>query len=275
MKNKKFDILCYVFLLICCVFTIFPILFLLALSVRTKKDLIRNGVMNIPDELHFENYLNAWKQGHFSTYFFNSILIAVLSVIGVIVFATLIAYALSYYDFRGKKLVELLMLVGLVIPFEIIIIPLYYNYKFVGILGGRASVYITQIALNIPISVFILKGFISDIPTSLVEAARIDGASEWNVLQRIIAPIIVPAEVSVIILIFMWTWNDFMLGNIMLKSESVRTLPLGLSYFQGKFSRDIPLTSAASVIIMAPVLLVYSIFQKQMVEGLTVGAVKG
>ena len=131
MKNKKFDVLCYTFLLICCIFTIFPILFLLSLSLRTKKDLIRNGVMNIPDELHFENYLNAWNEGHFSTYFFNSILISLISVIGVIVLATLIAYAMSYYNFKGKKLVELLMLVGLIIPFEIIIIPLYYNYKFV------------------------------------------------------------------------------------------------------------------------------------------------
>ena len=92
---------------------------------------------------------------------------------------------------------------------------------------------------------------------------------------KIVVPIIVPALVSVVILIFMWTWNDFMLSNIMLREDNIRTLPLGLSFFKGKFSRDIPMTSAASAIIMSPVFLVYMIFQKWMIKGLTMGAVKG
>ena len=134
----------------------------------------------------------------------------------------------------------------------------------------------THIALNIPFSVFLLKGFIKDVPKSLVESAvRIDGAKEITILWKVIAPIIKPAMVSVVILIFMWTWNDFMLSNIMLRDDRMRTLPLGLSFFKGKYTRDIPLlTSAASTIIMTPVLLVYLVFQKYMIKGLTMGAVK-
>lgn len=264
----------YLFLIVSCFFTIIPMVFLLMLSLRTKVDIIKEGVLSIPDRLHFENYVAAWKTGHFSTYFSNSILISVISVVGVIVLATLIAYALVYYDFIGKGLVNSLILLGLIIPFEIVIIPLFYNMKFVGLLGTRAPVYLTHIALNIPFSVFLLKGFIKDVPKSLVESARIDGAKETTILWRIIAPIIKPAMVSVVILIFMWTWNDFMLSNIMLRDDSTRTLPLGLSFFKGKYTRDIPLTSAASTIIMTPVLLVYLVFQKYMIKGLTMGAVK-
>lgn len=264
----------YLFLIISCFFTIVPMIFLLTLSLRTKVDLIREGVLAIPEKLHFENYIQAWKTGHFSTYFSNSIVISVISVVGVVVLAALIAYAMAYYDFRGKAIINSFILLGLIIPFEIVIIPLFYNMKFVGLLGTRAPVYLTHIALNIPFSVFLLKGFISDIPKSLIESARMDGARELTILRKIVVPIIIPAIVSVAILIFMWTWNDFMLSNIMLRDDSVRTLPLGLSFFKGKFSRDIPLTSAASTIIMTPVLLVYLVFQKYMIKGLTMGAVK-
>lgn len=272
---RKFrTFLCYVFLIICCVFTVFPLLFLLSLSIRDKQDIIKNGVMSLPKEFHFENYAEAWARGHFSTYFKNSVIISVISVLFVVLLATMIAYAMAYFDFKGKRLVNTLMLIGLIIPFEIVIIPLYYNMKAVGILGTRSSVYITQIALNIPISVFILTSFVKNVPTSLVESARMDGASEWVSMSRIIMPVIKPAEVSIIILIFMWTWNDFMLANIMLRNDSVRTLPLGLSYFKGKYARDNSMTAAASVIMMIPVLILYLVLQKQMIEGLTVGAVK-
>lgn len=264
----------YIFLIISCFFTIFPMFFMLSLSLRTKTDLIKKGVLSIPDKLHFENYLKAWDNGRFSTYYSNSIIISLISVIGVLVFAILIAYAMTYFEFYGKNLINVLILIGLIIPFEIVIIPLFYNMKIMGLLGTRAPVYLTHIALNIPFSVFLLKGFIKDIPISLVESARIDGAPEFLILHKIVIPIIMPAVVSVIMLIFMWTWNDFMLSNIMLGEDRIRTLPLGLSFFKGKFSRDIPLTSAASTIIMMPVLLVYLVLQKYMIKGLTMGAVK-
>lgn len=264
----------YIFLIISCVFTIGPMIFLLSLSLRTKPEIIKEGVLSLPSKLHFENYIKAWETGHFSTYFINSIIISLISVVGVVVFATLIAYAMAYYEFKGKKFVNVLILIGLIIPVEIVVIPLFYDMKFIGILGTRAPVYLTHIALNIPFSVFLLQGFVKDIPKSLVESGRIDGAGELTVLRKIIVPVIKPAIVSIVILIFMWTWNDFMLSNIMLRDDNIRTLPLGLSFFKGKFSRNIPLTSAASTIIMMPVLLVYLIFQKHMIKGLTLGAVK-
>ena len=264
----------YTFLIISCLFTILPMLFMLMLSLRTRVDLIQQGILKIPEKLHFENYITAWKTGRFSTYFSNSTIISIISVIGVVVLATLIAYAMAYYDFKGKAIVNSLILIGLIIPFEIVIIPLFYNMKEIGLLGTRASVFLTHIALNIPFSVFLLRGFIKDIPKSIIESARMDGASELVVLRKIVVPVIAPAMISIVILIFMWTWNDFMLANIMLRDDRVRTLPLGLGFFKGKFTRDIPLTSAASVIIMAPVFLVYVMFQKHMIKGLTMGAVK-
>ncbi len=273
-KVSKGTIAAYVFLIFCSMLTIFPMLFMLALSLTTKVDIIQNGVFSIPETLHFENYVTAWKQGHFSQYFMNSVIISTISVVGVVIFSTCISYALAYFDFKGKSIVNSMLLIGLIIPFEVVVIPLYFDMKFVGLFGTRAPVYLTHIALNIAFSVFLMKGFIQDIPKSIVESARMDGANELVVLRKIIIPIIIPALVSIVILIFMWTWNDFMLSNLMLTNEKIKTLPLGLSSFQGKFSRDIPLTSAASTIIMTPVLLVYIFFQKYMIKGLTLGAVK-
>lgn len=264
----------YIYLILSCMLTLIPMIFMITLSLTTKENIIRNGVLSIPEKLQFSNYLQAWQDGHFSTYFMNSVIISGLAVIGVVVLATSISYATTFFEFKGKKIVSTLLLMGLIIPIEIVVIPLFYDMKWVDLLGTRAPVYLTHIALNIPFCVFILQGFMKDIPKSIIESARIDGANEIIVLRHIVLPLVVPALVSIVILIFMWTWNDFMLSNIMLTDEKIKTLPLGLAYFQGKFSRDIPLTSAASVIIMTPVLITYIIFQKYMIKGLTLGAVK-
>ncbi|MFV0503282.1 MAG: carbohydrate ABC transporter permease [Lachnospirales bacterium] len=274
MKKNKGTLCAYVFLIFCSTLTIFPMLFMLSLSLRTRESIIQKGVFFLPEALHWENYITAWNQGHFSTYFKNSIIISFISVIGVIIFSTCISYALVFFKFKGRKIISNLLLIGLIIPFEVVIIPLYFNMKFVGLLGTRSPVYLTHIALNIAFSVFIMKGFIMDIPKSIIESARTDGATEMIVLRKIVVPIIIPALVSIVILIFMWTWNDFMLSNLMLTNDKIKTLPLGLSSFQGKFTRDVPLTSAASTIMMVPVLIIYIVFQKYMIKGLTLGAVK-
>lgn len=272
--NKKTKIISTILLLICCLCTLVPCVLMVVTSLRTTEEIVKNGLFGNIEILHFENYIEAWNVGHFSQYFLNSVIISAVSVVGILVLAVLGGYAYAHLEFYGKGIFKTLILMGLVIPIEIIIIPLYYDIQSMNLMNTHWAVILPTIAMNIPFGVFLLSGFIKDIPKSLLESAKLDGANEWQTILYIVIPIIKPALISLLIFSFMWSWNAFMLPNIMIKSEAMRTLPLGLDFFRGKKSVNVPLISAASNIISLPVILIYLVFQKNLIKGMMVGAVK-
>ena len=274
-KKKNYTPIVYIVLGFCCLCTLVPCILIVVTSLRVTKEIIQSGLFGNITVLHWENYIEAWNVGHFSQYFLNSVIIAFWSVIGVIVLSVLGAYALANLNFKGKKIFKTLILMGLVIPLEIIVIPLYYNIQSIGLMDTHWAVILPSIAMTVPFGIFLLSGFITDIPKALVESARIDGSNEFQNLWYIIIPIIKPALISLLIFTFMWTWNGFMLPNIMIKSEAMRTLPLGLDFFRGKNNQNIPLIAAASNMIALPVIIIYLIFQKNLIKGMMIGAVKG
>lgn len=274
-KKKNYKPAVYAALIFFCICTLVPCILMILTSLRTTAEIVRNGLFSNITTLHWENYLQAWKVGHFSRYFYNSIIVSFFSVVGVLLFSLLGAYALAVLHFRGKGIYKTMIVMGLVIPLEIIVIPLFYDMQSIGLMDTHWAVILPTIAMNIPFGIFLLSGFIKDIPASLLESARIDGASEWRTLWKIVLPIIKPALISLLIFTFMWSWNAFMLPNIMIRSEEMRTLPLGLDFFRGKNTQNIPLTAAASNIIAMPVIIIYLIFQKNLIKGMMVGAVKG
>lgn len=276
MKHKKRNLrIVYIILGFCCLCTLVPCALIVITSLRTTKEIIQSGLFGNITTLHWENYAEAWRVGRLSKYLFNSVYISFFSVIGTLLFSLLGAYTLANLQFRGKKIFQTFILAGLVIPLEIIIIPLYYDMQSMHLMNSHWAVILPTIAMNIPFGIFLLSGFIQDIPGSLIESARIDGANEWQTLWRIVTPIIKPALISLLIFIFMWSWNAFMLPNIMVRSESLRTLPLGLDFFRGKHTQNIPLIAAASNMIALPVIIIYLVFQKNLIKGMMVGAVKG
>lgn len=274
-KKKNYKPAVYAALIFCCLCTLIPCMLIIITSLRTTKEIVQSGMFGNITALHWENYAQAWKVGRFSTYFFNSIVISFFSVLGVLLFSLLGAYALAILKFRGKSIFKTLIVMGLVIPLEIIVIPLFYDMQSMGLMDTHWAIILPTIAMNVPFGTFLLSGFIKDIPPSLLESARMDGSTEWKSLWYIVAPIIKPALISLLIFTFMWSWNAFMLPNIMIKSESMRTLPLGLDFFRGKNTQNIPLIAAASNIIALPVVIIYLVFQKNLIKGMMVGAVKG
>lgn len=274
-KRKLQRMIVYAVLCFCCLWTLIPCALIIITSLRTTKEIIQNGLFGNIQSFHWENYLEAWRVGRISRYFVNSVIVSFFSVVGTLLFSLLGAYALAELRFIGKKVFHTLILAGLVIPLEIIIIPLYYDMQAMGLMNSHWAVIFPTVAMNIPFGIFLLSGFIKDIPSSIVESARIDGASEWQTLWRIVTPVIKPALISLLIFIFMWSWNAFMLPNIMVRSESLRTLPLGLDFFRGKNTRNIPLIAAASNMISLPVIIIYLVFQRNLIKGMMVGAVKG
>ena len=264
----------YLWVLLFSAYSLLPVLWVVMTSLKTNQELVRMGPLALPQTLRFDNYLEAWNAARFSTYFVNSILIAVLTVGGIVLFSVLIAYSLCYLHYHGKKLVDALVIFGLLIPFELIMIPLFYNVKNMGIMNTHAAVILPQIALWLAFSVFLMKSFMRELPISLIESARIDGAGEYRTLFSIVTPMVKPAVISIIIFNLISSWNNFMLPTIMISSDKLRTVPLGLNAFRTKYSMDVARTAAAAVIIAAPVIVVYLIFQRRLITGLVVGAVK-
>lgn len=252
-----------------------PFLFMLATSLRPMMDLAKNGAMSLPESVSLDNYSKAWVKGSFITYYKNSIWITAATV-GILLACVLPAsYALVFLRAWGKRLVLALILFGLIIPFEQIMFPLFTNLRSYHLINTSWSVILPQVALGIPVGIMLMKNYMAGIPDEIIQAARIDGASEAAVLLRIVVPMTKPVISTLLVFFTISSWNSFMLPNIMLQKPEAQTLTVGLNYFKESNSADFPLMIAAAFVVALPVLLVYIIFQKRITEGMLAGSLKG
>jgi raffinose/stachyose/melibiose transport system permease protein len=242
-------------------------------ALKSRKDLAFNP-LGMPAEWSWGNFPKAWTQGHFGQFFLNSVLVAIPTVTLVLVLSTLTAYAFSQMKFRGKNLLFVLFLVGLMIPLSILIIPLYYELVSLGLLNTHWALILPQVAQTLPFGILLLRSFMEDFPHEILDAAEIDGCTTLGLLRRIVIPISTPALTSLLIFTFMWNWNHFITAVIFIQKESLRTLPVGLMYFQQRYVADIPLMMAGALITVVPVVVIYVIFQRQFIKGMTAGALK-
>ncbi len=266
--------LVYIPLTILLVFAVAPLL--LAWFAAFKSDeqqLVNPYGLPLPPTL--ENLIEAWTVGRFSIYFKNSLIISIADVIGMVIIASLAGYAFARLRFPGQKVLLYGLLVGLTIPVAAIIIPLYLTMRDFRLLNTYGSVIIADIALAAPIFVFIMRAFFKDLPAELDDAARVDGANEFQIFWQIMLPLARPGLVTVALLEFLWSWNDLFLPLVFLVSNDLRTLPLGMLFFQGQFTIDYGLMSAGVLILSLPVTILFLVFQRDFVKGLASGALKG
>jgi raffinose/stachyose/melibiose transport system permease protein len=184
-------------------------------------------------------------------------------------------YAFGLMRFRGGTLLFYVFLLGLMVPMEAMIVPLYYDFRDLGLTDTYWGLILPQIGTSVAFGTFWMRAFFRGVPRSLVEAARIDGASSWFTLWRVLLPLARPAVLTMTVLLFMWTWNEFLLALVMVSDEGLRTAPLGLSFFQGRNTSDLTLLSAGSVLVALPVVVVYVFLQRHFIRGMLAGAVKG
>jgi raffinose/stachyose/melibiose transport system permease protein len=227
------------------------------------------------DGLHFGNFKDAWEQGHFGSYLKSSIIVAVAVVTVAGVFSIMSGYAFGLMRFRFQNALFYVFLLGLMVPMEAIIVPLYYDFRDLGLTNTYWGLILPQIATSVAFGTFWMRAFFRGVPRSLVEAARIDGASSWFTLWRVLLPLARPAVLTMTVLLFMWTWNEFLLALVMVSDEDLRTAPLGLSFFQGRNTSDLTLLAAGSVIVALPVVVLYVFLQRHFIRGMLAGAVKG
>jgi raffinose/stachyose/melibiose transport system permease protein len=227
------------------------------------------------DGIHLGNFKDAWEQGNFGSYLKSSAIVTVSVVVVAGLLSVLSGYAFGLMRFRGSELLFYVFLLGLMVPMEAMIVPLYYDLRDLSLTDTYWALILPQIATSVAFGTFWMRAFFRSVPRSLVEAARIDGASSWFTLWRVLLPLAKPAVLTMTVLLFMWTWNEFLLALVMVTDEGLRTAPLGLSFFQGRNTSNLTLLAAGSVIVATPVVVLYMFLQRHFIRGMLSGAVKG
>ncbi|MFI0452804.1 carbohydrate ABC transporter permease [Actinomadura sp. 6N118] len=231
--------------------------------------------LSIPDHWSWGNFSRAWERGNFTALMRSSALITFCVVPLAVILATLAAYGLTVLKVWGNRKLSAGFVLGLTLPVELVVVALYFNLREVGLTNSYLGVILAEAALFMPFGVYWMQAHFSSVPDELVEAARIDGARDLIVLVRVLLPVSWPAITTLSVLYFMWSWNQFLLVLVMMQDPSRRNAPTGLGFFVGQYSTDIPLLSAACLIVIAPIVAVYLTFQRSFVNGITQGAIKG
>ncbi|MCI0713323.1 MAG: carbohydrate ABC transporter permease [Chloroflexi bacterium] len=271
--RKQFQAgLTYLILTIFLLVALLPFTGIVLTSFKERREL-RDSPFSLPEEWKWDNYEDAWTGARFSTYFKSSVYVVVPVVVIAIILSTMSGFGFGMYKFRGDNILLFIIMLGLMVPFEAVIIPLWQLMGQLGIRDTYWALILPQVALSFSFGTFWMRANFKNIPTEIVDAAVVDGCSMWGVLWRILFPLSRPALVSLVVLLFMWTWNEFFLILVM-ASGDLRTLPVGLALLRGRYASDVPVMAAGSVMVLLPVLVIYVLFQRQFIRGMISGAVK-
>ncbi|MBB5752925.1 carbohydrate ABC transporter permease [Prosthecomicrobium pneumaticum] len=264
----------YLALTVVVVQTLYPLLWVLSGSLKSKQDLI-NNVWGPPASFVLSNYADAWRIAGMGSRVANSAMVTALALAVLVAAATPCAYAVSRLRFRGRGLVVAVTVAAMLVPPQVMAIPLFMVARDLGIINSRVGVAFIYAATSLPLSVFILRSFFLSLPMDLEDAARIDGASRLTILTRIMLPLVRPGVALIVIFGFIEIWNDFFLAFLLLREPSVQTIPLGLVAFFQQYDSLWNQYFAALTITTLPVIVVFVLMQRQFIAGLTAGAVKG
>lgn len=254
--------------------TIFPLLWMISASLKFEGDVFAYPIQWIPERMNAAvNYRTVWLENNFVLFYWNTIKVAVLTTIAQVTVSMMGAYAFAKINFRFKEQVFFFYLVTLMIPPQMTIIPTFMIFKWFNLIDKHAGLVI--VAAFSVYGTFLIRQYMMGIPEELSESARMDGAGHWVIFSRIVAPIAKPAIATLIILKFIWVWNDFQNPLIYINSERLYTLQVAINMFQTEYGRFYALMMTAAVSAILPLILVYVIFQRYVVDGITVGAVKG
>lgn len=256
------------------ILSLLPVIWMLSASLQSNSE-IYGGIHLIPQNPQWDNFVKAWGQASFGRYFGNSLLYTVSTVAGTIAIGSLAAYAFARIRFPGKRVFYGAFLVFLFIPIPGAFIPLYVVLANLGLLDTPIGYILPMINSSLPVALFILRGFFEQIPVELEEAASIDGAGRLQVFFRIVLPLARPAIATVVILTVLSVWNEYVLASVVFSNQDLMPLQVGLLSFQGSFFSQYGLMMAATTITTIPMVIVYLVFQKNIIRGVMAGAMKG
>jgi len=247
-----------------------PLLFMLLQSFRPSAEIF-NDPLGLPNALYLDNYVEAWREARFATYFKNSVMVVVAGVALCTAVSAMAAYPLARYEFRGNGVLTAYFIAGLTLPIELAVVPIFYLLGSFGLVDSLFGLVLVYAATGIPFSVFILAAFFRSLPRDLEEAARLDGAGEFRIFARVMLPLVKPALATVAIFQFVQLWNDFFFPLILLRTTDKYTLPVGLTHFFGEYQTNWGAVFAGLVITTLPLVVLFLFLTRQIVSGLVGG----
>ena len=250
----------------------YPIVWMFCTSFKSNAEIHMNKTQFFPTEWTIEGYETALEKAPIGTWFFNSVMITAVVTMLVIITSTLLGYVFAKYEFKLKKPLFMLLLATMMVPSQVTMIPRYLMNMKLGLLNSQWALIIPSMVSAF--SIYLAKQFIEDIPNSICEAAKIDGAGPMKIYWHVILPMIRPAIGSIGIFTAMAHWNDYLNPLIMLNDKEKMTLPLGLVYFSSQRGEDLAAIMAVGTMIMVPMIIIFLIFQKQFIKGLALSGIK-
>lgn len=248
----------------------FPLYILIVLSLKTPEEAAKSP-LTLPSSFYVQNYVDAWNQANLAPAILNSIVITVVSVITLVLFGSLAAYAIARRTSHWSGKLFALFLVGLVVPFQLALIPLYQLVRDLGLLGSYWGGIMYIVGTELPLTIFLYVGFLRAVPKDYEEAAMIDGATPVRVFRSVAFPLMRPVTGTVIILSAIGSWNTFLVPNLFLSGSGSQTIPVAVFSFVGEYVSQWNLVFAGLIIGMAPILIVYLILQRRMIQGFASG----
>ncbi len=273
--NKIKKILLYIVLGAVAIVQIYPLIWMILISLKDNSEIFSGNIMGLPKRFLWQNYVVAIKEAKVGVFFFNSVKVSILTLFITICLSLTVAYAITRMGWKHSKLVLTFFLLGIMIPTQAILMPIYELGSKTHLLNTHFLLICVYVVFALPTSVYILSTFMAGLPKELEESAFIDGAGVYRTFFSIIIPIIKPAIVSVLILNFISVWNEFMFGFVLINTESLRTIPVGIQSLVGQYNTNWGPMGAAMVVATIPTIIIYTIFSGQIQNSLIVGSVKG
>lgn len=254
-------------------FVLAPLAWILSLALKSSTETV--GGSFLPQHPSLGNFSQAWTQFALGNYVVNSVVVTGVSVVATIVVAICAAYGFTKLRFRGSETAFSVLLLGVIIPPAALVVPLLIEFRQLNLYNSRLGLSIAYVAFGLPLATLILRGFFDRLPHEIVEAARMDGCSEWTILWRIVVPLSKSAIATVAILLFLANWNEFIVALVLLRDTTTFTLPLGINAQIGQYTSQYNLIACASLIASVPVFGLYLLLQRQFERGVAEGALKG
>ncbi|WP_235988910.1 carbohydrate ABC transporter permease [Aquibacillus kalidii] len=272
VTSKRFFI--YLILSLFAIANAYPIVWMVLNSLKTADEFALDRI-GLPEGFAFQNYIDAWNTANFGSFFVNSLIVSLVSVVITVFLGALAAYFLSRFQFRMSKFIYGFFVFGLLVPVHATLVPMFILMSKLGLLNTHFSLILPYVAFNMPISIFLLVSFMKSFPKDIEESAIMDGAGILKIFWSIILPMTRPAIATVVILSFINNWNEFVFALVLINDPALATLPLGLQNFAGQYETNYVGQMAGLTMALVPILIVYLFLEKELVKGMTAGAVKG
>lgn len=276
LKKTVWSAIAIIIVALFTVFFLFPIFWTLTTSIKHRSQIFQTPIVWFPTKVTWQYYQEIFTQSNVGRYFINSLLIAIMTVVGTQILGLTAAFGLSTFRFKGQKLISRSIITIRMIPALLFTIPYFVIFKNINLLDKLFGIAITHIAVNLPFAIWLFTNYFKETPKTIYEAALIDGCNHFSLFSKIAVKLVRPGVVTVAILVFISSWNEFSMALTLVFSDATKTLPIAISSMI-QYNTDIPFgtLSAIGMVVMTPAILISVLAQRYIVKGITAGAVKG